>query len=192
MSKISIPEKMENKVKLFEDLFLPLQHEALGFALHLTRSQSAADDLFQETALKAFDKIDQFRQGSNPKAWFFTIMRNMFINDYRKKSKSPITAFEDYKVDSPDGETNYQKTIEHDGFESVVSDEVRSALLALDDNNLTVFLLYAIHDFPYKEIAAITNTPLGTVKSSISRTKGRLKSSLQELAEREYGISESI
>jgi len=183
---------MENKVKLFEDLFLPLQNEALGFALHLTRSKTAADDLFQETALKAFDKINQFKPDSNPKAWFFTIMRNMFINDYRKKSKSPITAFEDYKVDASVDHTDYEQAIETDGFESVVSDEVRAALLALDESNLTVFLLYAIHNFPYKEIAEITNTPLGTIKSSINRTKGKLKSSLQELAEKEYGISESI
>lgn len=185
-------DKMENKVKLFEDLFLPLQNEALGFALHLTRSKTAANDLFQETALKAFDKIDQFKPDSNPKAWFFTIMRNMFINDYRKKAKSPITAFEDYKIDSPTDTVDYQQAIEENGFESVVSDEVRAALLALDESNLTVFLLYAIHNFPYKEIAEITNTPLGTIKSSINRTKGKLKSSLQELAEREYGISASI
>jgi len=183
---------MENKVKLFEDLFLPLQNEALGFALSLTRSKSAAEDLFQDTAFKAFDKIDQFRPESNPKAWFFTIMRNLFINNYRKKAKSPITTFEDYKVDSASNHIDYQLAMEKNGFESVVSDEVRSALLALDESNLTVFLLYAVHSFPYKEIAEITDIPLGTIKSSINRTKGKLKSSLQELAEREYGISESV
>lgn len=183
---------MKNKVQLFEDLFLPLQSEAMGFALHLTRSKAAADDLFQDTALKAFDKIDQFTPGSNPKAWFFTIMRNMFINEYRKKSKSPITAFEDFKVDAMPFDEVDAHAIEKDGFESVVSDEVRAALLALDEVNMTIFLLYAIHNFPYKEIAEITDKKLGTIKSSINRTKGKLKASLQELAEKEYGITESI
>lgn len=182
---------MKNKEELFKDLFLPLQNEALGFAMHLTKSKAAADDLFQETALKAFDKIEQFNPESNAKAWFFTIMRNLFINDYRKKSRSPITAFEDYKLDDHKMEENDQYAIEKKGFEAVVSDEVREALLALDESNLTVFLLYAVHNFPYKEIAAITDIPLGTIKSSINRTKGKLKLSLQELAEREYGISES-
>lgn len=185
-------KEMKNKEELFKDLFLPLQNEALGFAMHLTRSKAAADDLFQETALKAFDKIEQFNPESNAKAWFFTIMRNLFINDYRKKSRSPITAFEDYKLDDHKMEENDQYAIEKKGFEAVVSDEVREALLALDESNLTVFLLYAVHNFPYKEIAAITDIPLGTIKSSINRTKGKLKLSLQELAEREYGISESI
>ncbi len=182
-----------NQVQLFEQLFLPLQNQALGFAMHLTRSKAAAEDLFQDTALKAFDKIEQFDPASNPKAWFFTIMRNLFINEYRKKAKFSITEFDDFKL----GNTLFTEeidrhAIEKNGFEEVVSDEVRLALLALEESQLTVFLLYAIHGFAYKEIAEITGIPLGTIKSSINRIKGKLKSSLQEIAAREYGITEKV
>lgn len=182
-----------NKVEMFEKLFLPLQNEALGFAMHFTRNKSAAEDLFQETALKAFDKIDQFDPASNPKAWFFTIMRNLFINDYRKRAKFPQTEFDDFKLSNTvksNDEDHF--AIEKQGFEAVVSDEIRLALLALPENNRVVFMLYAIHDFPYQDIADITGTPIGTVKSSISRIKNKLKLSLQEIAEREYGISEQV
>ncbi len=186
------PVVIMNKAKLFEKLFIPLQNEAMGFAMSLTKNRAAAEDLFQETALKAFSKLEQFNPESNPKAWFLTIMRNLFINDYRKRMKSPLTSFDDFKL--PNTEDNHvdQYGIEKNGFEAVVSDEVRRALLALDELTRTTFLLYAVHNFQYKEIAEITCRPIGTIKSSINRTKGALKTSLQELAEKEYGITPSM
>ena len=184
---------MMNQIQLFEQPFLPLQDQALGFAMQLTRSKTAAEDLFQETALRAFDKIEQFDPASNPKAWFFTIMRNLFINDYRKKVKFPTTEFDDFKLGNSLFTDDFDRhAIEKNGFEAVVSDEVRLALLALEESQLTVFLLYAIHSFAYKEIAEITAIPIGTIKSSINRIKGKLKLSLQNIAEKEYGITESV
>ncbi|RZJ27403.1 MAG: sigma-70 family RNA polymerase sigma factor, partial [Flavobacterium sp.] len=142
--------------------------------------------LVQDTYLKAFRFISSFEQGTNAKAWLFRILKNSFINDYRKKSKEPA------KVDYQDVETTYNSDeaseTEHTTdlrFETVqdmIGDEVASALNSLPVDFRTVIILCDIEGFTYEEMAKILDIPIGTVRSRLHRARNLLKDKLKEYA----------
>lgn len=175
-----------NKEKQFELDFFPHANALYNFAFHLTYNDADADDLVQETFLKAFKYIDHYQAGTNAKAWLFKILKNGFINQYRKKSKAPnvvdyedIIAFQDVDEDSDQKNGNDLRV---EIFDSLIGDEVSFALNSLPVDFKTVILLCDIEGFTYEEIAKIIDIPVGTVRSRLHRARNLLKEKLEKYA----------
>ncbi len=152
---------------LFEELALPHLDGLYNCALWMTRSVADAEDLVQDTFLRAYKHLDSFQSGSNFKAWIFTILRNIFINRYRKtKTQGPRVAFDTVEEQLPSTATVSA---------NVMAAEVEAALGGLpDDYRITMVLVY--HErFTYKEVAEIMDCPTGTVMSRVHRSRLRLR-----------------
>lgn len=156
-----------------------------NFAFHLTHDEEKANDLVQETCLRAYKSMDSYHKGTNGKAWLFKILKNYFINEYRKQQKQPI------KINSEDIERYHDNEEQHKGkylnlshevFQSMLGDEVSIALNSLSVNFKTIVLLCDIEGFTYEEIAKIVDIPIGTVRSRLHRARGVLKEKLFEYA----------
>jgi RNA polymerase sigma-70 factor (ECF subfamily) len=173
--------------KVFEDELLPFADALKTFAYHLTMSDADANDLVQETYLKAYRFIDKYEEGTNAKAWLFKILKNAFINDYRKKSKRPRTTdYEDivaYHESDDDRITGYMD-LRDEIFQTMMGDEVTMAINALPLDFRTVILLCDIEGFTYEEISKIIDVPIGTVRSRLFRARNLLKERLQKYAEK--------
>jgi RNA polymerase sigma factor (sigma-70 family) len=145
------------------------------FAVTLTRDTEAAKDLVQETMYRALANKDKYNVGTNIKAWLYTIMRNIFINNYRRKSKQ-ATIF-----DSTPNEfllNINQGAVANDAIANINLKEVKEAIHGLPDIFRNPFLLY-FDGFKYHEIAEMLNEPLGTIKSRIHFARKLLKNQLQ-------------
>jgi RNA polymerase sigma factor (sigma-70 family) len=173
------------KVKIFEDEFLPHIDSMYNFAFRLTFDEDDAKDLVQETYLKAFRFIDSFQEGTNAKAWLFRILKNSFINDFRKKSKEPS------KVDYQEVETFYNSDevdeaittdLRVDTVQAMIGDEVSNALNDLAVDFRTVIILCDLEGFTYEEMAKILDIPIGTVRSRLHRARNLLKDKLKNYA----------
>lgn len=145
-----------------------------GFALKLTNNMDDAEDLLQDTMLKAFSNKEKFREGTNLKGWLFTIMKNIFINKYRRAVKSRI--FND--------DTNNQfyinsasNTAGNDGETALVMKDINKAIDRLSENLRTPFVM-SYTGYKYEEIATRLNIPLGTVKVRIHNARKELMKSL--------------
>ncbi|MBT8220643.1 MAG: RNA polymerase sigma factor [Bacteroidia bacterium] len=152
MSSIEFTQKLHN-----------LEQVLNGFAYNLTKNSERAKDLFQETAYRALKNRDKFRPGTNFKAWLFTIMKNIFINDYRKRSKANTiidTTDNLYYINSS------RNTIANGGDSNIMMKELTGMVDGLDNSIRVPFLLH-YQGYKYKEIASELNLPLGTVKSRI-------------------------
>jgi RNA polymerase sigma-70 factor (ECF subfamily) len=141
------------------------------FAINLTRDNEAANDLFQETLYKALANHEKYSSGTNIKAWLYTIMRNIFINDYRRKAKQR-TIFDstpnDYLI-------NMKQTAVNNAAESEMRvKEIKKAVEELPGIFKTPFQLY-FDGYKYHEIADVLNEPLGTIKSRIHFARKLLK-----------------
>jgi RNA polymerase sigma-70 factor (ECF subfamily) len=162
----------------FNSALMSLSDKLFYYALSLTSDRERANDLLQETFLKALAYRDKFTLNTNFKAWVYTIMKNTFINDYRRNSKMKST-FDGSHTDnhlSVPGE-NYQPTTE-----SVINtSEIKKAIASLEDEYRIPFTMF-VEGFKYKEIADELNLPLGTVKSRIFFTRKKLEAMLQEFA----------
>ena len=151
----------------FDQLSVLLQ----SFAYNLTKNQEDAKDLFQETAFRALTNRDKFNPGTNFKAWSFTIMKNIFINNYRKKVKANTI------MDSTDNMyfiNSGSTTISNGAESSMLMDELTGMIESLDDSIRIPFLMH-YQGFKYQEIADELNLPLGTVKSRIFFARKELK-----------------
>ena len=163
-------------------------------AMRLTRNPPEAQDLVQETYLKAYRFFDRFEPGTNIKAWLFTILRNTHINTYRKASRQQEqTDFERVEPFYADPtlfpEWSDQAPLE-EVLRHVVQDDVKRALDALPEVYRMVVLLADMADFSYKEIAAIIDCPEGTVMSRLFRGRRLLRNSLAEFARKNGYIKE--
>jgi RNA polymerase sigma-70 factor (ECF subfamily) len=174
--------------KLYADFdreAVPHMKSLLNFALKLTKDEEDANDLLQETYLRAFRFFDKFEKGTNCKAWLYRIMKNTFINDYRKILKEPN------KVDYEDIQ-NFYETIksnevetrhyEEDAFAGVLDDDITAAIASLSEDFRTVIILSDIEGFTYEEIADFVDAPVGTVRSRIHRARKMLYSKLHGYA----------
>jgi RNA polymerase sigma-70 factor (ECF subfamily) len=186
MTIVSAEEHTSRREALFEQELLPHADALYNFAYHLTYSDADADDLVQETFMKAYRSIDSYHQGTNAKAWLFKILKNAFINEYRRKSKLPDTVnYEDYlAVDDNDDETATHSLVDikEDVFAGMMGDEVSGALNSLPDDFRTVILLCDMEGFSYEEIAKIVDIPIGTVRSRLHRARNMLKDKLKDYA----------
>lgn len=159
----------------FEQLSVLLQ----SFAYNLTKNTEDAKDLFQETAFRAMTNRDKFRPGTNLKAWLFTIMKNIFINNYRKRVKANTI------MDSTDNLyylNSGTQSIANSAESNIVMKELIRMISGLDDSIRIPFLMH-YQGFKYQEIADHLDLPLGTVKSRIFFARKELK----DLIEVHYG-----
>lgn len=176
----------KEKYVVFDIEFMPHIDSMYNFAFRLTNDEDDANDLVQDTYLKAFRFINSFERGTNAKAWLFRILKNSFINDYRKKSKEPA------KVDYQDVETTYNSTedaemdattdLRTETVQDMIGDEVANALNSLPVDFRTVIILCDIEGFTYEEMAKILDIPIGTVRSRLHRARNLLKEKLKTYA----------
>ena len=175
----------KEKLSIFNQEFMPHINSMYNFAYRLTLDADDAKDLLQDTYLKAFRFIDSFQQGTNAKAWLFRILKNSFINDYRKKSKEPS------KVDYQEVETFYNSEdvdrqitpdLRVEALQDMIGDEISVALNSLDVDFRTVIILCDLEGFKYEEMAKILDIPIGTVRSRLHRARNLLKDKLSEYA----------
>jgi RNA polymerase sigma-70 factor (ECF subfamily) len=175
-----------DKVKIFEEELFPHADALKGFAMMLTKNEADAEDLVQETLIKAFKNIESYRPGTNAKAWLFQITKNGFINDYRKKSIRPSTVDFDQINIVRDEEDNtpydgyYDLRVEM--FQDMMGDEITSAIEQIPERFSIPVLLCDIEEFSYEEISSILDVPLGTVRSRLYRGRNLLKDILNEYA----------
>ena len=142
-----------------------------SFAYNLTKNVEDAKDLFQETAFRALTNRDKFRPGTNFKAWLFTIMKNIFINNYRKKVKANTI------MDSTDNMyyiNSGSVVISNKAESNIMMNELEHMIEELDDSTKIPFLMH-YHGYKYQEIADHLDLPLGTVKSRIFFARKELK-----------------
>lgn len=170
----------------FEREALPHMNALYNFALRMTGDPDDADDLVQETFLKAFRFFDKFEKGTNCKAWLFRILKNSYINDYRKQSKEPN------KVDYEDIENFYENIkssdvksshLEEDVFNNLLDDNISAAISSLPEDFRTVIILSDIEGFTYEEIADFVDCPIGTVRSRLHRARKMLYARLLKYAQ---------
>lgn len=174
------------KDRVFEKEFLPHMDALFNFGYHLTYNEEDANDLVQETFMKAFRFVDSYEEGSNAKAWLFKILKNAFINEYRKKSKRPNKVdFEDIVNyhDSEDTDLAGTLDLRQEIFRDMIGDEVMTALNALPVDFRTVILLCDIEGFTYEEMARIIDIPIGTVRSRLHRARNMIKDKLKSYAQ---------
>lgn len=172
----------DDKRRAFEEEALPHLDTAYRVALRLTGDEAQAEDLVQETMLKAFRSWHQYRPGTNVRAWLLTILRHTFINEYRRKRKvvSEIdvseveawTVFPEVQETDPEGRF----------FDQIVDAEVLNAIDALPDEFRETVTLSDVEGMTYAEIAAITEVPVGTVKSRLFRARQALQRQLYDYA----------
>jgi RNA polymerase sigma-70 factor (ECF subfamily) len=185
MTIVSPEQHTSRQEELFEKELLPHADALYNFAYHLTYSDADANDLVQETFMKAYRSIDSYHQGTNAKAWLFKILKNAFINEYRRKSKLPDTVnYEDYLAfeDTDDDHQSGVIDVREDVFASMMGDEVSAALNVLPAEFRTVILLCDMEGFSYEEIAKIVDIPIGTVRSRLHRARNMLKEKLKDYA----------
>ncbi|MCB0642287.1 MAG: sigma-70 family RNA polymerase sigma factor [Phaeodactylibacter sp.] len=173
------------QMNVFEEEFLPQIDALFNFALHLTHNEEDANDLVQDTYLKAYRFIDKYHQGTNAKAWLFKILKNAFINNYRRKSKQPTQV--DYEEivtyhDEDDTQLTSYLDLREEMFQGMMGDEVTNAINALPVDFRTVILLCDIEGFTYEEISKIVDIPIGTVRSRLHRARNMLKEQLSAYA----------
>jgi RNA polymerase sigma-70 factor (ECF subfamily) len=191
-----VPEDYPSESIREEFEALALEHfDALyTTAMRLTRNPGEAQDLVQETFLKAYRFYHRFEPGTNIKAWLFTILRNTYINAYRKASRQQQQVDFDqvapfYAAPSTPSEWTSRGSAE-DILRHLVQDDVKRALEALPDEYRMVVLLADLEDFAYKEIADIVGCPVGTVMSRLFRGRRLLRKSLAEFAKQSGYIKE--
>lgn len=172
--------------KVFEKEFLPQIDALYTFAYHLTYNEDDANDLVQETYLKAYRFIDKYIEGTNAKAWLFKILKNAFINQYRRKTKQPTKVdFEEivsYQSEEDDTQYSSYMDLREEMFQHMMGDEVTNAINALPVDFRVVILLCDIEGFTYEEISKILDVPIGTVRSRLHRSRNMLKEKLRKYA----------
>lgn len=175
----------------FEREMLPHLDSLYNFAIRLTTDPIDAEDLVQDTIVKAFRFFSSYEKGTNAKAWLFRILKNSYINNYRKKSKQP------QQVDYDEVSTYYETVrseqsdttdMEDIMYRDMLDDQITKALQRLPEDFRTVVLLCDVEGFTYEEIANMLDVPIGTIRSRLHRGRNLLRVELEEYADkRGYG-----
>jgi RNA polymerase sigma-70 factor (ECF subfamily) len=173
----------------FTEMAMEYMPALYSSALRMTRKPADAEDLVQETYLKAYRGFGGYTEGTNLKAWLYRILTNTYINNYRAAQRRPeISDVEDVEdlylyrhLGSGDGSLG--RSAEDEALDRFTDDEVKAALESLPDAFRMAVLLADVEGFSYKEIAEITDVPIGTVMSRIHRGRRALQKALLEFAE---------
>jgi len=171
--------------KIFEEELLPHIKSLYHFAYRLCNDEDDANDLVQDTFFKAYRFLRSYEKGSNAKAWLFRILKNSFINNYRKNSKEPNKVdYEEAEQFLNTGKSSHLNTIDmrEKVYSNTLGDEVSMALNSLPMDFKTVIVLCDIEEFSYEEIAQIIDIPIGTVRSRLHRARQLLKEYLMDYA----------
>lgn len=175
----------KQKHRIFEKEFLPHIDAMYNFAFRISYDEDLAKDLLQDTFYKAFRFIESFHEGTNAKAWLFRILKNSFINEFRKKSKEPTMV--DYQVvetyyNSDDVNELITTDLKVEVLQGMIGDEVSNALNSLAVDFRIVIILCDLEGFTYEEMSKILDIPIGTVRSRLHRARNLLREKLREYA----------
>lgn len=180
----------------FNKEMLPHMDVLYNYAVYMTGDRDEASDLLQETFLKAFRFFDKFEAGTNAKAWLYRIMRNTYINEYRRVKRLPDMVEYDehvsyYKMVNSEtiGPDDMRKKIDGEMFD----DDIAGAIASLPERFKSVIILRDVEDLPYEEIAAALEIPIGTVRSRLHRARALLFDALKGYAQtRGYAVGKTF
>ena len=182
-TKYTYSEK--ERLEIFNNEFMPHIDSMYNFAYRLSFDDDDSKDLVQDTYLKAYRFINSFQRGTNAKAWLYRILKNSFINEFRKKGKEPSKV--DYQevenfYNSDDVDDTRTVDLRVDTVKDMIGDEVTNALNSLAIDFRTVIILCDLEGFTYEEMAKILDIPIGTVRSRLHRARNLLKEKLNTYA----------
>ncbi len=181
-------ESAEELAARFERDAMPLVDSLYGAALRMTRNPADAEDLVQEAYMKAFQGFRGYKPGTNLKAWMHRILTNTYINMYRKQQRQPAQyptdEITDYQLaETASHESTGLRSAEVEALELLPDTEISEALNQLGEDYRMVVYYADVEGLPYKEIAEVMDTPIGTVMSRLHRGRKKLREALQEVAE---------
>lgn len=177
----------DERAARFERDALPYLDQLYGAALRMTRNPADAEDLVQETFVKAFSAFASYTDGTNLKAWLFRILTNAFINTYRKKQRQPLQThtddLDDWQMQHTQAyATGQLRSAEAEALDRLPNDLINNALAELSEDRRVAVYLADVEGFSYQEIADIMDTPIGTVMSRLHRGRKQLRGLLEEYA----------
>jgi RNA polymerase sigma-70 factor (ECF subfamily) len=180
-----LTEKEKQKQKDFDEEIIPHLDALYNFGLRLTSDPNDAEDLVQDSIVKAYRFFSSYEKGTNAKAWLFRILKNSYINNYRRKSKKPSQVDYDEVAsfyESIRAERTETSDLEDKMFRDMIDDELSNALDNIPEDFRTVVLLCDVEDFTYEEIANMLDVPIGTIRSRLHRGRNLLKAELTDYA----------
>lgn len=190
------PLSEEKKNEIFQEEALPHLNALYNYALSISHSKQDAEDLVQDTFLRAYRYFDQYTPGTNCKAWLFTILRNLYNTNYKKYKKTPDQVHYEAEEEIYEQIVNEELTgviedPESEFFDNILPDEILEAIEDLPKKYKSCIVLADVEDFSYDEISDILDVPMGTVMSRLHRGRNILKKKLVEYARQKGVIDDS-